>query len=72
MYTKQEREEVKLLEKQITNSLWFKISIIIVVIIVLCLVGYRYFLVGKAINTKQYITAITLTTPEIGLLATML
>ena len=65
-------EETRLLEEQITESGWFKILVVIVVIIAFCLFGYRYFLVSKAITSKQYFTAFSLTSPEIGLLATML
>lgn len=64
-------EQHTLLEEQITQSLWFRIFVILFVIVILGLFGYRYFLAGKAINASQYWTAAALASPELGLIATL-
>lgn len=60
-------QEEKQTVKQTTNMDWmFRLAAVVLFVVVIIVTIYRYSLIGKAINKDQYITALALSSPEVG------
>lgn len=59
-------EYKKLQEENKPFMILFKVCALVVFLTIIIVTVYRYSLIGKAIDRQQYVTALALTSPEIG------